>query len=199
MALTTIQKLKLWLGIADAVTTYDARLTQLLAAVEAAVESFCGREFAAESGTVVLDGNGRASLSLPRYPIVSVSSVKIDTEGEFGTGTEVDLADVIIKNDAGILVRRGGAVWPDAPQSIQVVYNGGLSSIPADLQQAVCEACADRWTRSRQLESGAPGQMSTFENINGLGSSAFANEVSQDCPFPTSVERLLRSKYRAKF
>lgn len=198
MALTTLAKLKLWLGIADATTTFDARLTQLLAAVEEAIESFCGREFASVSETLVLDGNGRASISLPRYPVTAVSSIKIDTEGEFGAGTEVALADVIIKNSAGVLVRRGGAIWPYAPQSIQVVYTGGLTSIPADLQQAVCEACGDRWTRSRQLESGAPGQMQTSEGIPGYGSSGFADELSQDSPFPISVERLLRSKYRAR-
>lgn len=80
-----------------------------------------------------------------------------------------------------------------------MTYTGGYATIPDDLQQCVAEAVADRWHRSRQSESGAPAQMQASESINFMGSATFQNELSQDSPFPISVERILRAKYRVPF
>lgn len=200
MALTTLAKVKQYcLGGRAALTTFDTRLQQLLTNAESEVESFCKRQFLEATETVILDGNGRNALRLPRWPVTAVTAVKVDPDRAFGSGTAVDASLWILKGEAGLLRRANNGIWICGEACIQVAYTGGYATIPDDLQQAIAEIVADRFTRSQQLASGAPGQMATFESINFQGSGSYVNDSSSLSPFPKSAEMILRSKYRCPF
>ncbi len=200
MALTTLEKVKQYcLGGRAALTTFDTRLQQLLTAAESEVESFCKRQFLQATETVILDGNGRNALRLPRWPVTAVASVKVDPDRAFGAGTTVDASLWILKGEAGLLRRANDGIWVCGEACIQVSYTGGYAVIPDDLQQAIAEIVADRFTRSQQLASGTSGNAITSESLSFQGSASFANEVSELSPFPVSAERILRSKYRCPF
>ena len=59
----------------------------LLTAAEAAVRRICGRQFTRNTYTEYLDGSGTQAIMLRETPVVSITSVNLDTAGFYGQGT----------------------------------------------------------------------------------------------------------------
>lgn len=141
MPLTTIAAVKTQLGITDA--TQDAVLTQILAGVEAAVHTWTKRDvLESQTVTFFLSGNGKPDLILPHRPCTSITSVHVDQDAYYGTGTDPFPAETlwtegthfVLKRDAhgigtpvaksAVLHRLGGSLpgsgftfWPVYPVS----------------------------------------------------------------------------------
>jgi len=145
-----------------------AQLLLILADSEEFLQRLCNRRFnLATSMTFYLDGNGQRDLLIPRTPVQSVSSVKVDPTGYYGDGTNAFSSDaltvgtdyVLVKDDpdnaghskSGIL-RRIGAVWPyslergfdqlhvhrtKSPGSVKVIATCGYTTIPMPIKRAV--------------------------------------------------------------
>lgn len=195
MALTTTGFLKTHLGITT--TDLDTRLTQWIDVASEAVEGFCKRIFAVADYTVDLNGSGRQTLILPQFPIISLTSVKVDAARAFGASTILTVDEhFIVDNPSGTLTRMA-ACWPKGTKNIRVVFRAGYeaASIPKDLQQAVAEVAIDRMIRGRSAEDGGAHGVITAESIPGLGATSYEPELDHLSGFPVSVARLLRNKY----
>lgn len=70
-ALTTLARVKEHLGIADAVTTYDDKLTNMLEAASRAVEKYCDRLFLEESNRTEYHNGGEDYFQLDLAPVTS--------------------------------------------------------------------------------------------------------------------------------
>jgi hypothetical protein len=110
----------------------------ILNATTARAEHIAKRLLAARSVTKDLDGTGASRLLLPVWPINSVSRVNIDSAGTFDSADDIDSDDYRVYADEGFigLVYR---TFPVGVQNVRVVWNGGFSPIPSDLQMAAIE------------------------------------------------------------
>jgi hypothetical protein len=86
MSLASVSDAKDELGIAAAITTYDARLARLLDQASAAIESYCKRTFAAASRFEYYSGDDSQVLILRNTPVQSIANLWLDSTGYFGDG-----------------------------------------------------------------------------------------------------------------
>lgn len=155
MAIITAAQYKTFKGISD--TTYDAQLAVVVPAAQAVAERYCNRVFDIGTFTELHDGDGSDTLILKNAPIVSITSIKlVDSAGTVlstyaSTDYVLTLVTAIVKlydsrygrlvhDSFGILQNTNWGnqpYWPRGTQNIQVVYSGGYTSAPADLQLAM--------------------------------------------------------------
>jgi hypothetical protein len=124
--LSTLAAVKLLLGVTD--SSQDALLTQELTAADAAVKSYCKRDFEQASYTDYLSGNNNRDLLLRQRPVQTIDSVYEDLTGYWGQGPNafgpamqltpgIDWVFVRDGNgvgESGLLRRIGGLglIWP---------------------------------------------------------------------------------------
>ena len=100
------------------------------------VDDYCGRDFGLHGTETVpvvakLNGNGRRTIRLPGFPVVSVVSVSVD-----GTIlTEGKEYDVIL--ESGILERIDRGIWMPGRRNIVVKYVYGYESPPKSIARIV--------------------------------------------------------------
>lgn len=130
-ALTTVERLKLELGIDQDDTSQDDHLRMLINVVSGAIEAELNRDLGLAEVTELLSGYGRQRLNLRRFPIVDVDTATID-------GVEVDDYK-ILPGELGQLWRKNG--WPlsasrygdltidadpfTADLNVEITYTGG--------------------------------------------------------------------------
>lgn len=136
-----------------------------------------GLTFGPGTETVELEADGDEYLTLPHFPVRSVTSVTID-------GTTLD-SDDYRYDTLGRLRRRGGSYvnphdtadgsrlrWPDAGVIIVVAYDYGFtaSTLPAAVTAVVAELVAAKVTNPDQIVQEAIGDRShTYANTRGAG------------------------------
>lgn len=138
-ALTTWARTKLYTGFPDT----DQTLAEYLinSATEQA-EAVARRLLKARTLTKDLDGSGRPMLTLPVYPVSSVTSVLVDSTRAFGAATELDEDDDwVLYADEGMLCHLGSG-WPEGRKNVRVTWTGGLDPVDSRLQDAVIEVVA---------------------------------------------------------
>lgn len=119
MALTTLAKVKEYLGIELTETSKDELLTRLLNSASATIENYCRRKFNAADYTETFDGLAR-NIFPQQYPIISITNLTHDgalIEGYKNKETYIDLGDKYYGE-------------------ITLSYRGGYEVIPEDLEQA---------------------------------------------------------------
>ena len=169
MPLTTGSALKLHLGIAESSTAQDAFLGQLLESAEAAFLRLIGRRIEADDYVDYYSGANTPVLLLREYPVLSVSSVRVDARGYWGTAADsfgattaltagVDYALVADGSGSGTgrLFRING-VWPGqwrtraglltpslkpGAGNVKVSYRAGYEAVPPDVALALWQVCA---------------------------------------------------------
>lgn len=190
MALTSLSALKTHLGITG--STQDDFLSQLLEAVESAFLKLVDRIIEETTETFYLDGNNSAVITLPEYPVSSVSDVRVDPQGFYGQGASAFAASTaltagvdycLVKDsstgtaEVGRLFRIGN-VWPGRWEhreglltplqkrgagNIKVTATFGYSTVPADIALAI-------WQVVAQLRSarkyGRPVDSERFEDYS---------------------------------
>jgi hypothetical protein len=85
MALTDLATVKAFLGIAADVTDHDAQLGQLISGADQAIKRWCRRDLEQATYTEYYSGLGERDLVLRQWPVTSVSDVRLDQAGFFGT------------------------------------------------------------------------------------------------------------------
>ena len=174
MAITNLTDYKAYAGITG--STYDARLTVLIALAQKAAETFCDRAFDSATYTEKLDGKGYPRLPLRNGPIQSVTSVTV-TDGDGSTLYTLAATDFKIDEKAiglvlapfvtGRFANAGSMDWgnsgneygdgltwgvspafPDQPVNVTVVYVGGYASMPVDLIYGVWKMVDTAFARS---------------------------------------------------
>lgn len=189
MSLTTRSQLVTHLGLSSTAATREADfLDQLLQAVEAAFKKLTDRDIESTTYTSYLCGNDSKILLLPEYPVTSITSVHLDSDGYWGTGADAFASSTALTSgthfalvkdgrnnsaEVGRLYRIDG-VWParwvgkqgllaaarhPGAGNIKVVYTAGYVNIPDDIQLCLWQTCAR--LRSERL-LGRPLQSETL-------------------------------------
>jgi len=144
------------LGIAVADTDNDTAIAQLITNLESLFNAYCNRQLILNStdATQYYTGQG-ARLQLLRYPIVSVTSIKVAYDYDFDSATALTANTdyrIIAGGLTGILFRMY-IPWESAEDSIQIIYKAGYCAAgqsPADDEFAMPgdlrEACIEQTT-----------------------------------------------------
>jgi uncharacterized phiE125 gp8 family phage protein len=146
MALTSLANVKEYLGISG--TTYDALLTNLITRMEAFIERYCDRPFAQTTYTdEKYDGeyNNGGLLLLNHWPLISVASLYDDLDCDYTSSTLIDSDDYLTYLDEGIIRLKNGVEFNEGDQNIKITYDAGVTSVPADLEQATIEMVAEKF------------------------------------------------------
>jgi len=133
----------------------DSELQSYIDAASTTAERLAGRNLAARDYTAIYSGDGSRELRLSGWPILSVTSVKIASDGDFSSATAEDSGTYEIDQATGTLIRRSR--WSSGYRNIEVTYRagyelpatGGNFTVPEDLERAIVEVID--WMRQRDL------------------------------------------------
>jgi hypothetical protein len=135
MAIVTLAEVKAILGITTAAS--DTRLQLVIDMVAAAMENECDRVFDSATYTEYYNHEGGHNmLVLRQWPLVTLTSVNVDTSYAWGSGTALTLSDAVTTDTTNGIVYRRGAFWTYGTRHIKVVYTAGYSTIPQDIKMA---------------------------------------------------------------
>lgn len=164
-ALVSLELFKQRLGVTH--DKQDAYFQTLLDGVSAAVEAYIGRKLKAADYVERYNGNGKNRIVLNQYPVLSVSSVKIN--GRMANDWDFD---------NWLLIRH--ACFAQGIRNIEVSYRAGYETLPADIQEAILIIATQRMNeienkgvQSKTL-AGETIAFSTFSDSGGMPPSAFA-------------------------
>ena len=144
-------------------TADDARLTIILSAASTFFRRWCGRNedtgFNTATWTEFYDGTGEESIQLREWPITSITSAQLVDDA--GALTTLASTDYRVNLKTGVLSMLGTTLgrkwveagvngipttnfepspqWPEGIQNVKVIYVGGYSTIPSDIQLVVCQ------------------------------------------------------------
>jgi hypothetical protein len=144
--LASVSDLRQYLGLTA--TTDDAMLGLILDAVSRRAEAYCDRSFALQNHTCVTDGRGGQVLLLPEQPVVSVTSVMVDTT-LIPQSTGVTVPGWMLTDNR--LVLRGYA-FARGLVNVSVAYRAGYTTPPADLAFAAFETAASWYRRKGRID-----------------------------------------------
>jgi len=136
------------------VTTWDSFISKLITRVSKLFDSYCRRPLKARDLDKVLDGNGTNTLWLPTYPINSITKLWLSKDQEWTSANEISANNYYVNVDTGRLRLTKGDVFPDYPDSVRIQFNGGYSTVPADLEEACIEEVARRFHFSQEKQLG---------------------------------------------
>ena len=173
----------------------DTMLAQLLDAADSFIEKYTGRSFAGGTFTETHPAGG-PMLFLRNFPVASVTSLKVDADRAFGSGTERDTTTYAIHADRGVVESRTGPFltpyrkgWADWPESVKVVYTTATGSVPAAVKQAFSDLVG-HWYRLAKTSLDANFLMLT-ESINGTTSKGYSWSLTRGLAIPPGVLKLL--------
>jgi len=146
-ALTTLEKVKLSMGISD--TSKDLIIEQTINGISAVIQRYCGRNFVSQSYTEVYDGKSKSKIFLNNYPVSVLNFVK------YRSGTPSQTIWNVYSPDSYLLYERAGYIAfygniTSVKQGYQVSYTAGYlvdwsnefsatHTLPADLTQVVTD------------------------------------------------------------
>lgn len=176
--LTTLANAKAWLNIST--TTDDALLTRLVSSASQFVQSWLNRTIASANYTDSYTGSGSDTLALANYPCTAVSSLIIagqtvsPSPGGMQAGYVFDDRFIYLIGNAFASSAFPSAApnrfpkWP--PKGVQITYTAGYASTPPDIEQAVLELIALKYTDRQHF-----GQIS--KSLNGEVVSFFVGDM----------------------
>ena len=149
--LTTLANLKAYapgLDAGGADTTYDALLARLISSVSDQFRSETGTNPKQTTYTEVRDGNGLDGLSLLNWPVISVTSVKVDGSTIPQRSTVADAGWVLTNSGRLKLV---GYTFTAGVANVEVVYSAGYQTVPSDIEQAVIKMVALQFADRKRI------------------------------------------------
>jgi len=120
------------LKVGDGDTSFDELIQRLINGVSTAIESYCGRSFAARDiAAKKYDGDDTEVLLLSTCPIISVSTLLVET-------LTIPSASYVVYNDIGKIVLVDGTIFTAGPQTVSVSYRVGYerADLPDDVAMA---------------------------------------------------------------
>lgn len=188
--LTTTAKVKTHLGITSSAD--DALIGTLVTAASRIIEKYCDNAFNQATYTEYYDGNGEPDLLLAHGPIISVTSLNVDSGRTYADATLLTEGSdfVSYKDEARVEMLRGSglawaqedAVFPNAQQAVKIVYVAGYATIPADLELAANEMAA-------YLYNNRGASMAVSSQSIGGFSESYSDE--QAAAIPNNVKLML--------
>lgn len=182
-ALTTLNEMKTFLHVDN--SDDDATINNLIDAVSQFFNTYCGRKILARALTEYYDGNGKPWMYVRNPPITTVTTLHVDSERAYGADKLIDSGDYALYQELG-KITLDNDIFPAAPQSIKIVYNGGwtAANVPKDLLNACKEMINFLYSRSTD------GNRIGIESISREGvTTNYVNDM------PETVKMVL-DKYR---
>lgn len=174
MAILTLNKYKTIKNITS--TDRDGAIEQAIKSVNSFIPSYCNRNFTdyfATDKTEYFDGTNTIELYPEVYPIVSITSVKTSADGgQTYATTLAEFVDYVVDSKNSRIVSTID-YFVDANigiNSIEVVYKGGYSKIPDDLQMAAAHL-VEYYLEEQYTPKKAFGGVNV-ENLTVIDSSA---------------------------
>ena len=130
--LDTLAGVKPFLRIASDDTTFDVQLASFITGLSFEFNRYCRREIKARDRTDYYDGTGSSKLFVHHYPINTITTLHADSDREYGDDALIASGDYILYKEIG-LITLDGSVFGESPLEIKLVYNGGYTTIPADV------------------------------------------------------------------
>lgn len=149
--LTTLTNVKEFLQIKIADTNSDALLNNLISRISEEIENFCDRKFIDPGTNYTEFFHGyewKMHIQVKNYPIINVVSLYDDPNRNYDSNTLIDTADYIIESENGI-IRLDGLKFSEGYNNIKVIYRGGYTTVPRDLEDAAIIKVAERYLESQ--------------------------------------------------
>lgn len=166
--------------------TEDGEIQMLLSAFSLYVYRRTGRDAlkSVEEFTEEYDGSGSSKMFLRNYPVLSISSVKVNgADAEISSGYGIPGIAIIEKGRGiGFVSGSGIGYFPEGIQNVQVVYRAGYYGVPEDLEAAVVEAVAIAVKRKQWLDL----RSKSISVQGGAGTTSY-----RDWNIPPSVSSVL--------
>lgn len=217
--LTSLAQIKSFLNIPGSDTTQDFQLSGLQSAAESIINNRIKRNLEPTSYTEYYAGNSQRAIILKNRPVLSIQSVFEDFQAYYGYNPTsfgpttllmpgihytLDVDTGTNESKSGLLIRIGG-VWMEAGRvyypgklaseigptygNLKITYTAGLSSIPQDLQYAVCLLIS---FMKRNVEVGSILQS---EKLGDYEYQIFDPRQKTNDPVLSSVDQIL-TRYR---
>lgn len=137
--LTTLATLKAYApgldpAAAGTDSTFDELLGRLITAVSDQMVSELGFSPQSSAVTELRNGHGRKAMTLGRFPVISVTSVKVD--GSTVPARSVVGGDGWVLSSGGV-VELVGYSFTEGVANVEFGYTAGYATIPFDIEQAV--------------------------------------------------------------
>lgn len=170
MSLISTYDVRLWMGIEEGDENPNAKIASIISVIEDFADSYTNRKLEAARYLThpdfsYYDGNGKNYIYLKQYPVSYVSSVNMDADRVFASGTLFASSDYYWYPSEGKL-RMEGNHWPfdrysggfyHGRRNILVDYIAGYAPvvggthnaavstypIPMDLRQTMIEMCVE--------------------------------------------------------
>lgn len=146
-----------WATVRDRLSLDEADQSateNLIAVASRRADAYTGRNLKAADRAVVMSGIGSPVLMLADRPVVSISSINVDSTRQFLAGTEV--TNYYIDEERGVIIRNGG-IWPQGSHNIKVTGRFGYEEIPTDLEESIIQLVA-YWLDSPSIAYVTPQQ-----------------------------------------
>lgn len=184
MALASRDKIRKMLKIAAGVTYYDATIDDLLLVADQIVLDEIGLD--SESSTaysekIDVTSGGQNELALAHRPVASVVALTIDGE------LLVENTDYAVDNELGFIkLLPLSASFPTGRQVVDITYNAGFASVPADIEYAANIIAVQLFNRQAHVG---------FETEK---TSSYSYRLSEGQRIPPIAQRIL-SKHKRIF
>lgn len=162
----------------NSVTTWDALIDELILQAKGAIDRYCRRDFSSSSRTEYPRG-GSTKITLGNFPISAITSIHESTSVPrvYDATTLLTTSDYVADLDTGVIERVG--TWARGTRAIQVVYDGGPASVPADVNRAAVKLVAF-WFENRK-----------FIGVTSLSAPEGSTTRVETTALPADVEALL--------
>lgn len=151
--LTTLANLKAYApgldpAAAGGDTTFDELLGRLITAVSDQFRAEAGTNPKQTSYVETRNGHGQAGMTLLNFPVISVSSVKVD-------GATIPARVAV--TDSGWVLGPGGRLelvgyrFTEGVANVEVTYSAGYATIPGDIEQAVVKMVALQFADRKRI------------------------------------------------
>ena len=155
--LATVNDVKVYLGISAA--TDDTLLQSLVVSESAFIESWLNRTFSIASQIDIFSGSGGQEHVFNFYPVISVSSLTIESQSIPSAATINDRGYMLYDNRLLLF----GYTFGWGRRTCMVEYVAGYATIPYDIRQACVELVSIRYKEKDRV---------------GLNSKALAGETT---------------------
>lgn len=141
----------------------DAELNQIILEAEEAFQGAIGQKLIATNYTEVRSGDGRAFMSLKRYPVNTITSITLTGEPDIVLdATSIKFTTGVTSDGVLKLLRR--TFTKGEPDNITVTYNAGFASqavikaTMGDAWSVVLDRCAVLWMDAQTGQKGVQAQ-----------------------------------------
>src|SRR5574343_569001 len=151
-------------ALANGAVDQLARLKVVRSIVETMFESACHRGFVPRFNVARLDGHGTPTLVLPHPDLRRVSWARIYSDATTYTSLTVAELAAIPASASGLAIRTDAGIWPAGTCNIEIGYEYGLDTPPADIRQAAILAIR---SQANTFRSGIPDRAISWQPAEG--------------------------------